>query len=341
MPRYAPAHGYLSLRTVEAAARAAAERNVSQKARGRGGFVAAYRKAAGRPTSLSEKWAAKRDGFVARFVAGRGAMWKGADPSKKHLALAVWAYSPDAPKLRRWLVKHGYLTPTRYRKRNPESPSPDRTDVRSVHAALERHLTQKCGVPTKDVQAILPKVTAKTRGTTRPALTARGLKLWDDSVPKHIENPVIRIILQLLPLTGMRIGALCGMTWNALRDGKLHYVGKQGKPRIVSLSPHALDLLGRYEKAMVAMGRDIRDQPFIFPNWRKQYRIDPGRVRRAVNRMHQQVPELDGVTPHVLRHTWASLAVARCVDLTEVSEHLGHDSMRTTLGYLHPGAFTG
>lgn len=78
------------------------------------GFLAAYRSAGGVPSRLSEEWQAEREGFCARFLAmidGRqdGALWvpvalEGGrllvEPTRSHLALICWAYSPD-PAVRR------------------------------------------------------------------------------------------------------------------------------------------------------------------------------------------------------------------------------------------------
>lgn len=116
--RAAPNPGYpwLSLPVTEAAARAAASRGVSAVARAPGGFLPAYRKAGGVPArmqtlrhSSGQSWSSRRDGFIARHMAQADVLWEwvGGEerPTRRHLALAVWAYSPDPGRLRRWLSK--------------------------------------------------------------------------------------------------------------------------------------------------------------------------------------------------------------------------------------------
>lgn len=110
---------YLSLATTEAAAEAAKARGVSEVARGPGGFLSAYRRAGGQASKLvdmhhasGESWTSRRAGFVARHMAQAGALWEadpegGERPTRRHLALAVWAYSPDAARLGRWLASRG------------------------------------------------------------------------------------------------------------------------------------------------------------------------------------------------------------------------------------------
>lgn len=117
---------WLSLTVVEAAARAASARGVSSQARGSGGFVRAYKAANGRASALGDhksgqSWRDRRDGFVARHTAqmrGKESSWErmadGTErPTRRHLALAVWAYSPDAKRLRAWLKREGYLSGVR------------------------------------------------------------------------------------------------------------------------------------------------------------------------------------------------------------------------------------
>ncbi len=125
--------GWLSLDVTEAAGRAASRRGVSAQARGSGGFLRAFRAAGGRAGNLGthksgQSWKDRRDGFVARHTAQmKGSGWEtvgGEDrPTRRHLALAVWAYSPTPGKLRRWLEKEGFLG----RNQNRRNPAPKRS----------------------------------------------------------------------------------------------------------------------------------------------------------------------------------------------------------------------
>lgn len=73
----------------------AKRQGVSKVARGPGGFVPTYR-AAGRPQNMSEAWVSKRRGFIARHVAQgqKEGWWKNGHPTRRHLALIMWAYTP-------------------------------------------------------------------------------------------------------------------------------------------------------------------------------------------------------------------------------------------------------
>jgi len=94
---------YLSLSIINRFVPLARELGVSAVARGSGGFLPAYRRAGGNPDRLSDHWADKRDAFVARHMAQVKAhgepLWEDGLPTRRHLALIMWAYSPNPSKL--------------------------------------------------------------------------------------------------------------------------------------------------------------------------------------------------------------------------------------------------
>jgi|GEM_PF-3138915 len=99
-PRQGPEPApWLTLREIGLMEPLAQERGVSEVARGRGGFLEAYRRAGGNPWKVPEKWVRKRAGFIKRHMAQvlkrmeplYEADWA---PTRRHLALIMWAYSP-------------------------------------------------------------------------------------------------------------------------------------------------------------------------------------------------------------------------------------------------------
>lgn len=109
------AYGWLPLGTVNLAARAAARRGVSERARSPGQFLTQYRRAGGDPSRLAGDWEQTRNNFVGRHMAQVRAnaepLWKRDAPTPRHLALAVWAYSPTPRRLHKWLMSQ--------KRRNP------------------------------------------------------------------------------------------------------------------------------------------------------------------------------------------------------------------------------
>lgn len=88
---------------------------VSEVARSPRGFLPAYKKARGVPERLGhdsysgQEWVRRRNNFVARHmgqVESKGeALWKGKNPSRRHLALIAWAYTPDPDGVSAWLSR--------------------------------------------------------------------------------------------------------------------------------------------------------------------------------------------------------------------------------------------
>lgn len=108
---------WLTLPVVLLVSDEAVRRGVSVVATSPGGFVEAYTKASGSPGRLErrfhpsgENWRQRRNNFVARHMAQvqarRERLWDtNGNPTRRHLALAVWAYSPAPGKLVSWLLR--------------------------------------------------------------------------------------------------------------------------------------------------------------------------------------------------------------------------------------------
>ena len=112
-PAYNPHnYAYLPLGTVLQALPAIRAQRVSVVARSRRGFVAAYRRAKGRPERLEgmqdregQPWSEVRYNFLKRHLAQMdGDGWQDGAPTRRHLALIAWAYSPTPRRLQGWLA---------------------------------------------------------------------------------------------------------------------------------------------------------------------------------------------------------------------------------------------
>lgn len=92
---------FLSKAVVKKAERTAAKRDVSAVARSPRGFLTAFKRG-----NVSPKWLARRSAFVKRHMAQvekRGEpLWKDGEPTRRHLALAMWAYSPAPKRFAAW-----------------------------------------------------------------------------------------------------------------------------------------------------------------------------------------------------------------------------------------------
>jgi len=106
---------YLKLSTINKIEPVAEELSVSKVARGPGGFLEVYRSVRGRPDSMKNQWYTerhnwnkRREGFIKRHLAQiqkqDEPIWdENGHPTRRHLALMMWAYSPDPEGVLSWL----------------------------------------------------------------------------------------------------------------------------------------------------------------------------------------------------------------------------------------------
>jgi integrase/recombinase XerC len=137
-------------------------------------------------------------------------------------------------------------------------------------------------------------------------------------------------LLELLYATGIRVGECCGLDWTDLDRSHrtVRVLGKGGKERVVPVGETALAALDTY---LAARGRE--EGP-LFTNHRGG-RLTPRSVHRIVGRQARLTGLERRVTPHTLRHTFATHLLGEGADLRLVQELLGHSRLSTTQRYTH------
>jgi len=145
-----------------------------------------------------------------------------------------------------------------------------------------------------------------------------------------------RAILETLFSTGLRVSELCAMDrFENIDRGEITVRGKGEKLRIVFLSDRAKVALKSYMKKR----SDADTALFIsFSNAKKPKvlgRIVPRTVERLVNKYARAAGITGKVTPHQLRHQFATDLLSNGADLRSVQELLGHSSITTTQIYTH------
>ncbi|MGC4116907.1 MAG: tyrosine-type recombinase/integrase [Myxococcales bacterium] len=115
--------------------------------------------------------------------------------------------------------------------------------------------------------------------------------------------------------------------------GLIHVLGKGGKERYVKLSQPLLGALRSYWKNV----RPPEPGPYLFPGAIPGKPIDPSSVREAL-RTALRKAGLKKVTPHMLRHSFATHILEAGTDVRIIQELLGHASIRTTMRYTHVSA---
>lgn len=151
----------------------------------------------------------------------------------------------------------------------------------------------------------------------------------------------LHCLVEMLYATGMRVSELVGLPRNVLKgDARvLTIVGKGGRQRLVPLNASARGALDRY----LALGDDPEEglSPMLKTKWLFASRGESGHFTRQ--RLAQELKELaaeagidpERVSPHVLRHAFASHLLDRGADLRAVQQLLGHADISTTEIYTH------
>ena len=146
-----------------------------------------------------------------------------------------------------------------------------------------------------------------------------------------------RAILHLLFSTGLRVSELCSLNNDIdLRADELSVRGKGGKVRVVFLSEEAKKIIQEYLKVR----KDMDEALFIQLSSKKTKGEDTMRLsRRGIGRIVKQYAIKAGiskkVTPHVIRHCFATDLLSNGADIRSVQMMLGHSNIATTQIYTH------
>jgi integrase/recombinase XerD len=145
-----------------------------------------------------------------------------------------------------------------------------------------------------------------------------------------------RAMLELLYATGLRVSELVGLRVDqlSLRQGLVRVVGKGNKERLIPLGEEAVYWLERYLQKARAELLKGRDSDHIFPTSRSAHMTRESfwhLVKRYARRAHITQP----LSPHTLRHAFATHLLNHGADLRVVQLLLGHQSLSTTQIYTH------
>jgi integrase/recombinase XerC len=143
-----------------------------------------------------------------------------------------------------------------------------------------------------------------------------------------------RAILELLYSCGLRVSELTGLAIGDLdlAGGMVRVLGKGGKERIVPVGSRALEAIREYLQDRGELGGSGP----LFLNTRGQ-RINRRSVARIVDLHVLRIAAFKRISPHILRHTFATHMLEGGADLRAIQELLGHASLSTTQKYTHVG----
>ncbi|MDD5418743.1 MAG: tyrosine-type recombinase/integrase [Methanomicrobiaceae archaeon] len=164
-------------------------------------------------------------------------------------------------------------------------------------------------------------------GMDRPRIKNQELKYLKHSqvirLIDSIDDPVDRLIVRLIYATGVRVSELCSIKIKDIdfEERTIRVRGKGEKIRTVFVDEETLEEVERH------VGSRIAGPLFVGQQGKP---ISPRTVQRIFKKY---APE--GITPHKIRHSYASELYRRSKNLRVVQENLGHTSIKTTEIYLH------
>jgi integrase/recombinase XerD len=148
-------------------------------------------------------------------------------------------------------------------------------------------------------------------------------------------------LLEMIYATGMRVSELVSLPRNVLAGDKrvLTIKGKGGRERLVPLNASAMAALDRYLRLGTEGEPDLSAAlatKWLFPSKSAQGHLTRQRFGQDLKRLAEEAGlDADRVSPHVLRHAFASHLLDRGADLRSVQQLLGHADISTTEIYTH------
>lgn len=185
-----------------------------------------------------------------------------------------------------------------------------------------------------DEEIILRNPSSRIKQIKLPKRLPKALNALElEALREACETPRERALIEVLYSTGCRLSEVSHMTKEKIdwSNGSISVIGKGNKERIVYLNPKAMYHLERYLKECKD---DDNECEFVFSTIRRPYRqMKSKTIQDAIDKIASRTNLNKNVTPHVFRHTMATLAMENGIELGDLQQLLGHENPSTTLRY--------
>lgn len=181
---------------------------------------------------------------------------------------------------------------------------------------------------------ILPRVIPLSTVDLLLQYVYRQENIKNSSVYQH--RSILRdiAVLELLFATGVRVSELCSIQKDSfdLSTGELKVYGKGAKERLIQVSNSSV--LSACSAYYAANAPIIENSHWFFVN-RLGHQLSDQSVRNMINKYAKLAGITQHITPHMFRHTFATLLLEEDVDIRYIQQLLGHSSITTTQIYTH------
>jgi integrase/recombinase XerD len=196
------------------------------------------------------------------------------------------------------------------------------------------------GARADDPSAIIER--PKTRRPLPKVLTSREVEALFEAAAKTKGAAGLRLtaMLEIIYAAGLRVSELVALPLAAIRRGERMVLvcGKGGKERMAPLTQRAIDAAGAYLKQRKEFlpKKAASASPWLFPSRGKSGHISAARFAQLLKSLAVTAGiEPSRVSPHVLRHAFATHLLEGGVDLRSLQQMLGHADITTTEIYTH------
>ncbi len=187
-------------------------------------------------------------------------------------------------------------------------------------------------------QNITLEISAPKQSKTLPKFldVDEAFRLMEAPQAQDFDSLRDRAILELFYSSGLRIGELAPLKWEAidLKEGMVRVKGKGRKERLVPVGKRACQALEDYATVRSQVTPQMGFEDCIFLGKRGRG-IHPSVIAKRLQAYAFKLGLPKKVTPHMLRHSFATHLLNGGADLRGIQELLGHSSLSTTQKYTH------
>ena len=225
----------------------------------------------------------------------------------------------------------GYLASLKKKKMSSASMSRNLCSVKSFHRFLYEEQYTKVNV-SKEIAA--PKMEKKLPTVLSIEEVTKLLDVVQGDKPLDKRN---QAMLEMIYATGLRVSELCNIKITDLRftSKQIRIFGKGSKERIVPINDFALKKIRNYmmEARPILLGMK-KDMGFLFLNNHGEVITRVG-FFKILKTLCSEAGIEKNVSPHTLRHSYATHLLEAGVDIRLIQEMLGHEDIATTQIYTH------